>query len=360
MSADPDLLDFSGLVYPTWMRAITGPDSPDPSDELRSSTFAYFGRQPLPNALFNSLADTALRSTMSARRAWDLTLERGIRLALEWRVANPGRPLHLGTPYYVAGMGHVLEGDLDRGFIFMHQALDEDRTITGDPNPDWPAWKFVTMNDASQEQAFLDQVRAYAAFIEARLTSYRESGRGSLSFQALRDRALSQPRLRDVMFHLTFAVARLSKLHAHRQQFPDTDFSRVLTRQLAFDLCQLTDEVLQAWDGTGEWQFYKLGTKYLRAANLHMDQADLDDVRVRFDSSPAGTLSALLDETYVIRRGRPAGASLDLLIAYGLRNHLAHGISRGQPFEGRFDELEPHLLYVLLSAIEHLPWPDTA
>jgi hypothetical protein len=358
MPPDQDVDDYLRIARPAWLAALAANRPPATDPKVRLSSFDYFAHQSQPNALFNELGRLAIRATLQALHDSDATLDSGVRLAHEWMTDREGRSLHMGTPYYFAGMRDILAGNLDRGFGFMHQALAADLALTGEPNPDWPAWKFVTMNADSREQAFFDEVLTYATFIEARFTAYQASRRGELTLSLLRSRVLAHPNLRDLMFHLTFAVARLTRLHSNRRHLAGTDFSRLVTDQLAFDLCLLTDQALQTWDGTGEWRMYHLATRYLRAAKLNIEQVDLDDARTRFDRDPTATLAALLDGTYRTRGSPPEPRSIDLLLLYGIRNFLAHGGARSRTLDARFDEVEPHLFYVLFAVLEHVNWPD--
>ena len=349
MSTDAE--DYLELVAPALDAMLQNPQDRAARAQFATQAQNYFGRQSQPNALFNVLAEIDRQHTLTALASSSLTIDGGIGLALAWQASHPGRPLHLGTPYYFAGVRHILNGDLDRGFLFMHEALEADKALTGEVDPDWPAWKFVTMNAESQEQAFYEEVLAYVRFVEQRLAVYQSTNRGSLTFTELRARLLSSEPLRDVMFHLAFGVARVAKLHGHRAAFPATRFSKVLSGQLVFDLLQLTDHVLLA-QASQRVNFYQLATRFINDNGLNIRQSDLDDVRRAFEDDPDSTLVRLLDGTFRTRGITPDPIAADLMITYGLRNQLAHGIPQSGATYVRFPDLEPRLFYMLFAAVE--------
>jgi hypothetical protein len=59
----------------------------------------------------------------SAEQLWHDVLD----LADNWEKINPGQRIHKGFPYYYRGVTLILNNDLDKGFLLMHQALEEDK-----------------------------------------------------------------------------------------------------------------------------------------------------------------------------------------------------------------------------------------
>src|SRR5688572_15165153 len=58
----------------------------------------------------------------SSEQIWDLA----VSVARSWESSRANVRVHKGTPYYFWGMTAILRGDLDRGYAFMHQAVEED------------------------------------------------------------------------------------------------------------------------------------------------------------------------------------------------------------------------------------------
>ncbi len=83
------------------------------------SSFAYH------DAYFNNLTIlwNPLMQEMSLTRAVQFWHER-IAVASRWEDAHGPARIHKGTPFYFLGVTHILSGNLERGFLSMHRALD--------------------------------------------------------------------------------------------------------------------------------------------------------------------------------------------------------------------------------------------
>ena len=77
---------------------------------------------------------------LKADKFWDVPPD----YATKWEETHQ-KHLHKGTPYYFRGMAAIAAGDVDRGFLFFHQVLEEDWKMPSQRG--WgPVWSFVTFN----------------------------------------------------------------------------------------------------------------------------------------------------------------------------------------------------------------------
>lgn len=320
--------------------------------EFAAAAEDYFAATPHPDPFFNNLAALALPFP-GARLADLRLLDIGLQVTHEWESRTRQR-VHKGSGYYFAAMRDIVLGDLDRGFLYMHQALVEDQRSSDSLAPDTPALAFVTMNAAKLDQAFGQEVARYADAVERRLATYRSSGRGSLGFADLRARSLARPGLLEPLFSLVFVVARIIRLEQPTVAFArDNQFARLLFGQIAFDLCLIIDQMLnERFPGSG--RFLRLGAEYATAAGLGIGQRDLQDANDRFGKDFPGTLATVLDGTYRGSRGGVADLDADFLVAYGVRNRMAHGTATEAAIEERFEEIEARLFFVVFSILERL------
>lgn len=113
-------------------------------------------------------------------------------IAYEWEKRNQGARIHKGTPYYFLGVTSILNGELDKGFLLMHQALEEDKKTQNSQTPRTPAYFFVTLDYKKQNQFFRDKVLEIASFTGERLEVYRSSGRGSLTIDDFKSKFLEE------------------------------------------------------------------------------------------------------------------------------------------------------------------------
>jgi hypothetical protein len=104
---------------------------------------------------------------------WNLALQP----ITDWERQHPTERVHKGTPFYFLGMTAILAGDIDRGYAWMHKALDEDAKTCGPVRVYTPAFNFVTMN-ADADQAFQQWVTDQTRFLDHHLTNYRTASGG--------------------------------------------------------------------------------------------------------------------------------------------------------------------------------------
>ncbi|MFC1964226.1 hypothetical protein ACFLV1_02470 [Chloroflexota bacterium] len=92
-----------------------------------------------------------------ADKFWDFLLD----LYTKWEKTNrwdeTNKKIPRGTPYYCRGMSAVAYGNIDRGFLFFHQAVDDDLIEGFRPykvgGSHSPAWLFVTFDYSDRRQA---------------------------------------------------------------------------------------------------------------------------------------------------------------------------------------------------------------
>lgn len=81
-----------------------------------------------------------------AEKLWDLALN----IAYEWEDNNEPKRIHKGTPYYFYSVNCILNDDLEKGFLLMHQALEEDKETSKEikeiEEQKKPAYYFVTLD----------------------------------------------------------------------------------------------------------------------------------------------------------------------------------------------------------------------
>ena len=118
-----------------------------PIDEaaFRAAAFDYFdghlAAHTNPDTYFNWIGQMALPrpgTPLAHTGLWEWAM----RIAHEWE-ASRGEHVHKGSGYYFAGIRDIALGDLDRGFLYMHQAAVEDIYPDRDRLPDSPAGWFL-------------------------------------------------------------------------------------------------------------------------------------------------------------------------------------------------------------------------
>jgi len=144
----------------------------------------------------------------AAEQLWNLAL----KIAYDWQSKNQNKRIHKGTPYYFCGVTCILNGDLEKGFFLMHQALEEDKETHKTLTPGGPAFCFVALDYQEQNQFFRPKVEEIAKFVEEKLNIYRSSRVGILTLSDFKSKFLEEPALQEVVFYFVFELFRLKKL----------------------------------------------------------------------------------------------------------------------------------------------------
>lgn len=335
---------------------LTG--SPFDAAAFRTAAFAYFARisaaAESPDPFFDNFGPLALpwpATRVGFTRLWEWALQ----LIRDWEVIS-GKRLHKGSGYYFAGVRDIELGDLDRGFLYMHQAAEEDALTLRSSMPPTPATWFITLDARNLNQAYHAKVKRYEDGLRQRLASYRRHRRGILTIDSLRDRYSRHPlALSDVSITVTYVLAQLDRLSPrHARDLRNNRFAALLLSNVAFELCLVIEELLAASLGRGK-TFEPLAAKFAPAAGMSLTDPELRALNKLYRSSFDGTIAALLAGRTVPGFSRLlARDEADLAITYGIRNRVAHGLDRPSTSTRRFDRIMTRLFYTFFRSIETL------
>jgi len=290
------------------------------------------------------------RNFGAAEHIWELALEP----AMKWENANTGERIHKGSPYYFRGMTALLAGDLDRGYLLMHQAVEEDKLTHRAHRPNTPGVAFVSLNYAEAKQAFREWVILQAQFIDGFVRQYSTNHKRRFSLEDFRVRFLSKPPSVEVIFSLAHTVARFMKLSQAAEHSKKNDFAGQLELNLLFDLTLVIDAAVAA-KNVPAWKFIDHARKLIGAAGKQIGKSKLEKINKAFQMDFDLTLTKLLDGTFEPMPGVPLTRfQSDVAITYGIRNRGAHKVVSAATVWQRFEELERILFGVLFAVIDHL------
>jgi len=204
---------------------------PDTATELRSYTTVFFNNFTI---LWQQLLESGRYK--DAESLWEMALQP----ALDWEEQNEGTFIHKGTPLYFWGMTSILRGDLDQGYVLIHQALSEDYRAFGS-SLSTPAFALVTLNYAKADQAFRRWVLQQAEFLEKQMAAYRQSYPQKLDLSDFRKRFLSDPLLLDAVFMFAYTLARLMRIDDIPNYALANPFVGQLEANLLFDITLAID-----------------------------------------------------------------------------------------------------------------------
>jgi hypothetical protein len=262
--------------------------------------------------------------------------------------------VHKGTPYYFWGETNLLMGNLDKGFLLMHQALEEDRENHPD-FPDTPAYWLVLLDDRSPNQNFRDYVHRFAGELRSQLSNFRDNRAGTITETDFRTKFLWQTNLYDQAIAFTYGFVRASLMRHLPTEISRNELASTLAFQTLLSMCQVTEEVMRATFLVGRTNltFRPLVDAMAAASAGTVDTSGFtqwkSDVDANFDLS----IESMLDGTYTLGAATtPSTISADFAIAYACRNLAAHRIQHHPVVSERFDDILPRILCAIFFLTE--------
>jgi hypothetical protein len=302
---------------------------------------------------FSVIADPLLRTGQfeHATDIWQMAL----KPAHEWESTNK-KHIHKGTPYYWLGTLSILKGDLDLGYLYFHQSLQEDIRTSTMTSPKTPGRALVTLDFEERKQAFGSWVIKQAEFVQTQLTSYCSSYQRPLTLKALRDRLNDDSVDKRLMYLFTYTLAKLVKLNDALDTLDKSDFAGQLELSSLFYLDLLIENLINAKES--QHNLFAVCAAHLSArANLALDQNKLQcEVNAKANTNPENTIRTILDGTFRFNDGsKLSGLAADISIAYILRNNAAHNASSFFEFvRDSYHKLLPAVFNMLFLTIDIL------
>ena len=276
-----------------------------------------------------------------------------LQIAYEWEKENAGERVHKGSPYHFLGITYLLFGDLAKGFLHIHQALEEDKKTQNKDCPHTPGYYFVTLN-YDQSVYGQDLLKIIAAFVEEKLTQYRQDRNGSLAIAEFKRKFLEKETMVDTIFSFVYSIFNLYKLEKGvNKEFVQSDFASLLETNLIFDLCLVIDLIIKTADSK---QYFAEHFDYMASQSLlTVNTAKAREANDKFKADFGRTLVELLSGTFTFAdNSKPTPLETDLLVVYGFRNYSAHSIESQKVIYEKFLEIIQRVLNALFFVIEKL------
>jgi hypothetical protein len=246
------------------------------------------------------------RRFRSAEYVW----EKALKFSYEWQEKNPNKRIHKHTPYYLGGVTCILNADLGKGFLLMHQALEEDKKTTGENAPKTPAYSFVTLDHENQNQFFKPKVDEIAKFVNEKLELFRSSRGGVLTLSDFKSRFLESLALQEVVFYFVFTIFNLKKLTQEiDKKLTENVFGSLLQANTILDLCLIVENVMKKQINKPTMYELLIQLSNQLSLNLHKGSRgsqnnNLSKLRIDFDGENFGkTLKELLSSQYRFQDG---------------------------------------------------------
>ncbi len=297
----------------------------------------------------------------ASEHIWSLALE-PVQL---WEQNHPTARLHKGAAYYYLGVTTTLRRDIDRGFLFIHQALEEDRKTHGSIQAS-PALAFVTLDDSLGPQIFQPKIQEVCNYLKQLLEVYRNERGKTLTIEQFRTKFLALSNLQESVFVFVYALFRLyTLLKETPSQITQSLFTGQLSVNLLFDICLVIENVIKY---TSEAKikrtkhktrvtFIDCAEELAAVASLtNLTNNELGAANGKFNNDFENNQTAILDNTFTLSDNRtlPTELERDLLLAYGFRNLGGHNVHSYSFVYERLPAIFQRVMNVLFLSCEEL------
>lgn len=291
------------------------------------------------------------KNYIAAEHVW----ERALDPAIAWEQSNPDNLLHKGTAFYFWAVTAPLRGDLDRGYLLMHQGLEEDKRNWGNLTQTKPGFALVSLDAANPNQWFHRWVLDQAAFLDAFLKTYSQTFSRVLDFTEFRKRFLASSTNLDTLFLFAHSLARIMQLKNVPKYALQNPFAGQLEANILFDIASVIDAAIKEKNST-ETQFSQHAAFLLNRAGSALTVGHLTNhVQTALTNNFDGTLTGILNGSFRLPGGIPLnGFERDVAVAYGIRNRGAHAVSSSPTIWQCFTEIQHALFNVLFAAVDYL------
>jgi hypothetical protein len=294
-------------------------------------------------------------SLFFAEQIWQLA----VQIARDWEALNQSKnKIHKGAAYYFWAVTCILKEDLEKGFLLMHQALEEDRRNRSKELTSTPAYAFVKLDYQQQHQFFLRKVLEIAEFLEDRLKIYRLSTDGDLSLDQLKFVFMDDVGIADQTFLFVYELFCIKKLLFETNQgLTRNIYGSILMMNVIFTFVLVIDNAIKHRysDKDPRRQDFMNLLSYLSSRSyLAMDINKLKVINEKANIDLEAIVLDLLRSNSVFRNRKLKRIENDIGIVYALRNSAAHKI-RDRPFiHENFQQITDRLFNIFFLTIEKL------
>lgn len=294
----------------------------------------------------------SVRMYADAETLW----KKAIEIVNKWE-RKSGSNIHKGTAYYFWGGTAILRGDIDLGFVLIHEALYEDinaESSGGKPADTLPAWYFVILKDEEQNHFWKPLIQEVAIFLDARLADYNRDCSGSLDLSHLKTQFMQNEKHREATFFFVYSIWKFKNDLNTISILANSSFSNLLLLDLSLNLYVVLEDILKSYYGNKKMLF-QLIEEFSIAHDLDIHkcppqqkQKRSELVNEQFGKNPDVTISNAL--SYKIPEYTPAQIALS--IAPLLRNAAAHKLTSYPALQGQASKLLQLALNAIFTVIE--------
>jgi hypothetical protein len=282
-----------------------------------------------------------------------------VQIATQWETLNQSKyRIHKGAVYYFWAVICILKEDLEKGFLLMHQALEEDKKNRLNELTYAPAHAFVRLDYRQQEHYFRNKIVEVTEFLEQRLKLYQSSRNGALSLDQLKSEFLDNKDLIDETFLFVYHLFHIKKLLSESKQgLTQNTYGSILMMQIIFTFILVIDNAIKKKyenKDPHKQDLVHLVDNLSKESNLMIDISKLREIGNRASNDLQSILIDLLNLKPIFKNSKLEGIENDIGVVYALRNPAAYKIHDRPFIHQNFKQIIDRLFNVFFLTIEKL------
>lgn len=271
----------------------------------------------------------------------------------EWEDNNNPNKIHKGTIYYFYGMICILNGEIEKGCLLMHQASDEDGNLN---RPVTPSKSFISLDENNPNQFFLPKVRETVTFLQKYIDKYNSITSRTFTKDDLRTKFLVKDDYKEAAFFFVYSIYKLENIYNRlNKRIRDNTLASFIETTIVFEFCKLFECLLG--------KFYSSRNLIMKInnfcqdsqVNLNLRQANLHILNEERDRDFSNTISNLINCTYTHNSflQSPSDIEYDLALTYALRNFGGHKIEDQNILRENFEKIIEALMNSIFLLIDY-------
>jgi len=279
------------------------------------------------------------------------------RIIWNWE-RDSNKKIHKGTPYFFLGGNLLLQGDIDSAFLFIYNAVEEDKTFSkqyGDTEfyRNLPAYLFSSIVDNPYNFLY-PFVRVLRKEIQRYIDSYNSEYSKTFSFTDFDKKFLKNSLLE---WEKYFFVYSLNIIQNSRyiiiDELKNNEFSRLKNLDIIFNLCLIIDNILGKKIGK---KLISERVKKLCSQKYSITEGDCYKIfkKLDFDNKPEIAIETCLSLNYTYNGNRVKKEVLNLIFIWGLRNYGGHKIESENILVEKFERILQLILNGLFITLDEL------
>lgn len=251
----------------------------------------------------------------------------------------------------------LLNGEIDLGFLLIHEAYHEDisaESSGGKPADTLPAWCLVILKDEEQQQYWRQLVQDLAKFLDTQISIYNRDCDRSMDLSHFKTQFLQMAKFREAAFFFVYSLWKFKHHLDTGQNLTNSPFSVLLQLDAVLNLYVVLEEILKGYYGY-EKTLRPLIVDFSKAHNLDIHRCPPGEQKPRIqllEERFKDNANAVISDVLSCCIPDYTSVQTALSVSALLRNAAAHSVRSYPALQGQASKLLQTALNAILAVIE--------